>query len=233
MEPFRAGNAASSTPSTIFPSSCTGRCGRSSSWVRSSIGPLVALIALFFRRYRLAIALLIATVAKLVFERLVKVVSSRQRPGTSIGSDVHLRGDVSAVGESFVSGHAVLIAAIAGLVTPYLPGPMEDRSVGRRRPRHGDARVRRRPQSGRRRVWRSLGSGDRRASQPVPGTTSERSSPMTMATRIEEVRHRMFERRVHALIVAAGLLLVALTLGIIIAARSVHLRGAGRSTTGG
>jgi membrane-associated phospholipid phosphatase len=86
------------------------------------IGPLVALIAVLFRRYRLAIALLIATAAKLVFERLVKVVSSRQRPGTSIGSDVHLRGDVSAVGESFVSGHAVLIAAIAGLVTPYLPG---------------------------------------------------------------------------------------------------------------
>jgi len=70
----------------------------------------------------LAIALLIATVAKLVCERLVKVVSSRQRPGTSIGPDVHLRGDVSPVGESFVSGHAVLIAAIAGLVTPYLPG---------------------------------------------------------------------------------------------------------------
>lgn len=86
------------------------------------VGPLVALIAVFFRRYRLAIALLLATVAKLVFERLVKVVSSRQRPGTSIGPDVHLRGDVSAVGESFVSGHAVLIAAIAGLVTPYLPG---------------------------------------------------------------------------------------------------------------
>ena len=40
---------------------------------------------------------------------------------------------------------------------------------------------------------------------------------MTMATGIEEVRHRMFERRVHALVVASALLLVALTLGIIIA----------------
>ena len=86
------------------------------------IGPLAALVALLFRKYRLAIALLVATVAKLVCERLVKVVSSRQRPGTSIGPDVHLRGVVSPVGESFVSGHAVLIAAIAGLVTPYLPG---------------------------------------------------------------------------------------------------------------
>lgn len=86
------------------------------------IGPAAAIIAVLFHRYRLAIAILIATVAKLASERLVKVVSSRQRPGTSIGPDVHLRGDVSPVGESFVSGHAVLIAAIAGLVTPYLPG---------------------------------------------------------------------------------------------------------------
>jgi membrane-associated phospholipid phosphatase len=57
-----------------------------------------------------------------VLERVVKVLASRQRPGTSIGTDVHLRGDVTATGESFVSGHAVLIAAIAGLVVPYLPG---------------------------------------------------------------------------------------------------------------
>jgi undecaprenyl-diphosphatase len=53
---------------------------------------------------------------------LVKAIVSRQRPGTSIGPDVHLRGDVTPTGESFVSGHAVLVAAIAGLVTAYLPG---------------------------------------------------------------------------------------------------------------
>lgn len=86
------------------------------------VGPLVALIAALLRRYRLAIAVLIATLAKLLMERAVKVVASRQRPGTSIGGDVHLRGDVTATGESFVSGHAVLVAAIAGLITPYLPG---------------------------------------------------------------------------------------------------------------
>ena len=33
-------------------------------------------------------------------------------------------------GESFVSGHAVLVAALAGVVTPYLPGPLADRAVG-------------------------------------------------------------------------------------------------------
>jgi membrane-associated phospholipid phosphatase len=87
-----------------------------------AVGPVVAIVAALLRRFRLALAVLVATVAKLVLERVVKAFVSRQRPGTSIGQDVHLRGDVSAVGESFVSGHAVLIAAIAGLVTPYLPG---------------------------------------------------------------------------------------------------------------
>jgi undecaprenyl-diphosphatase len=87
-----------------------------------AVGPVVAIVAALLRRFRLAIAVLIATVAKLGLERVVKTIASRQRPGTSIGANVHLRGDVTAVGESFVSGHAVLIAAIAGLVTLYLPG---------------------------------------------------------------------------------------------------------------
>jgi membrane-associated phospholipid phosphatase len=87
-----------------------------------AVGPVVAIIAALLKRFRLAIAVLIATVAKLVLERVVKAMASRQRPGTSIGTAVHLRGDVTATGESFVSGHAVLIAAIAGLVTMYLPG---------------------------------------------------------------------------------------------------------------
>jgi undecaprenyl-diphosphatase len=86
------------------------------------VGPAVAIVAAILHRYRLAIAVLIATAAKLGSERLVKGVASRQRPGTSIGPDVHMRGVVSPSGESFVSGHAVLVAAIAGLVTPYLPG---------------------------------------------------------------------------------------------------------------
>ena len=47
---------------------------------------------------------------------------SRERPGTSVGPDIHVRGDVSVIGESFVSGHAVLIAALAAIVTPYLRG---------------------------------------------------------------------------------------------------------------
>jgi membrane-associated phospholipid phosphatase len=86
------------------------------------IGPIVVVVAAVTRRFRLALAALVATVAKLVAERAVKAVVSRQRPGTSIGPDVHLRGKVSLSGESFVSGHAVLVTALATLVSPYLPG---------------------------------------------------------------------------------------------------------------
>ena len=86
------------------------------------VGPIAAIIAALFRKFRLALALLIATVAKLGLERVVKQMVSRQRPGTSVGHDVHLRGDVSVSGESFVSGHALLAAAIACLVVPYLKG---------------------------------------------------------------------------------------------------------------
>lgn len=86
------------------------------------VGPIVALVAAIFRHFRLAAAILLATVAKLMLERVVKDIVSRQRPGTSIGPDAHLRGDVSSHGPSFVSGHAVLITALAGLVAPYLRG---------------------------------------------------------------------------------------------------------------
>jgi undecaprenyl-diphosphatase len=82
----------------------------------------VAVVAAVCRRFRLAAAVVVATVAKLGLERVVKAIVSRQRPGTSVGLEVHLRGDVSISGESFVSGHAVLVAALAGLVSPYLPG---------------------------------------------------------------------------------------------------------------
>ena len=86
------------------------------------VGPIAAIIAAIYRKFRLAAVLVVATVAKLGLERVVKMLVSRERPGTSIGRDVHLRGNVSLQGESFVSGHAVLVAAIACLVVPYLRG---------------------------------------------------------------------------------------------------------------
>lgn len=86
------------------------------------VGPIVAIAAAVMRRWRLAAAVLVATVAKLVLERVVKAMVTRERPATSIGPDVETRGDVSIAGESFVSGHAILVTAIAALVAPYLPG---------------------------------------------------------------------------------------------------------------
>lgn len=87
------------------------------------IGPIVALVAWLLHHRRLAIAALTATALKLVTERIVKVFIDRQRPGTSIGNDVILRGDVHAEGQSFVSGHAIMVFAIAAMVSPYLSRP--------------------------------------------------------------------------------------------------------------
>jgi glycosyltransferase 2 family protein len=83
--------------------------------------PIVAVLALSVRQYWLALAVVVAGVAKLVSERIVKAVVTRERPATSIGSDVETRGDVSVSGESFVSGHAILAAAVAMVVAPYVP----------------------------------------------------------------------------------------------------------------
>ena len=85
------------------------------------VGPVVAIVAAITRRFRLALAALIATGAKLVLEPMVKDIVDRQRPATSIGGDVELRGDVPTHGESFPSGHAALVAALAAVVAPYLP----------------------------------------------------------------------------------------------------------------
>jgi len=84
-------------------------------------GPVLALVAAVTRRYRLALALVGVTVAKLVLERVVKAMVTRERPGQSIGEEAELRGDVSGAGESFVSGHAVMIAAMVSVIVPYLP----------------------------------------------------------------------------------------------------------------
>jgi undecaprenyl-diphosphatase len=86
------------------------------------VGPLLAVVAVAHRQVRLGIALLLATAAKLGLERVVKEIVSRPRPGTSIGRDIHARGTVSLHGPSFVSGHAVLVTALACVLVPYLRG---------------------------------------------------------------------------------------------------------------
>jgi undecaprenyl-diphosphatase len=77
-------------------------------------------VAAWLRQWWVAAAVAGAVVLKLAFETVVKEIVERSRPGTSIG-DITMRGDVSAGGLSFVSGHAVIVTAVAGLLTPILP----------------------------------------------------------------------------------------------------------------
>jgi undecaprenyl-diphosphatase len=80
---------------------------------------VVAIGALAFRRWRLAAALVLVVPLKLALERVVKLLVQRERPGTTVG-DAVLRG-VHPAGLSFVSGHAIITFAIAGLLALVLP----------------------------------------------------------------------------------------------------------------
>jgi membrane-associated phospholipid phosphatase len=80
---------------------------------------VVAAGALAFRRWRLAVALVLVVPLKLAAERVPKQLVQRERPGTTV-PDAILRG-VPHGGLSFVSGHAVITFAIAGLVALVLP----------------------------------------------------------------------------------------------------------------
>jgi membrane-associated phospholipid phosphatase len=87
-----------------------------------AVGPAVALVALLTRRPRLAIAALLVTALKLAVERLVIwPLVFRARPGTSTPGAI-VRGDTPVDGAAFVSGHVILITALAWIVTPYLHG---------------------------------------------------------------------------------------------------------------
>jgi membrane-associated phospholipid phosphatase len=80
---------------------------------------IIAAGALAFRRWRLAAALVLVVPLKLAAERVPKQLVHRERPGTSV-PDAILRG-VPHGGLSFVSGHAIITFAIAGLLALVLP----------------------------------------------------------------------------------------------------------------
>jgi membrane-associated phospholipid phosphatase len=80
---------------------------------------VVAVGVLAFRRWRLAAALVLVVPCKLALERMVKLLVQRERPGTTV-PDAVLRG-VHPAGLSFVSGHAIITFAIAGLLALVLP----------------------------------------------------------------------------------------------------------------
>jgi undecaprenyl-diphosphatase len=95
-------------------------------WIFQQLGNVVValLIGLFLaallRRPKLAAAAVLAVGAKLWLEQVVKSIVERSRPGTSVG-DVIFRGQVSAHGLSFVSGHAVIAVAMATALSAVLP----------------------------------------------------------------------------------------------------------------
>jgi membrane-associated phospholipid phosphatase len=80
---------------------------------------VVAVGALVFRRWRLAAALVLVVPLKLAAERVAKLLVERERPGTTV-PDAILHG-VPSAGLSFVSGHAIITYAIAGLLVLVLP----------------------------------------------------------------------------------------------------------------
>jgi len=86
-----------------------------------AIGPVVAVIALVARRPRLAIAALLATAGKLLGERALWEIVQRERPAVTEPGAI-IRGGVATTGLSFVSGHVVLVTALAWVASPYLHG---------------------------------------------------------------------------------------------------------------
>ena len=94
-------------------------------WIFQQLGNLVVaflavvVVAIILRRWQLGVAAVIAVVAKLQLEDVVKSVVERSRPGTSVG-DAILRGQVSFSGLSFVSGHAVIAVACATALSAVL-----------------------------------------------------------------------------------------------------------------
>jgi len=83
--------------------------------------PLLAAAAALFRRLRLAATLAAATLLKIWLEDVAKTFVERGRPAETV-PEVILRGQAAAHGLSFPSGHAMVIFAVATLVTPYLKG---------------------------------------------------------------------------------------------------------------
>jgi undecaprenyl-diphosphatase len=86
-----------------------------------AVGPAFAIVALIFRKWRLAIAGILVTVGKLLAERSVWHFVQRERPGVTI-PDAIVRGDTATHGLSFVSGHVILLVGLAVVIEPYLRG---------------------------------------------------------------------------------------------------------------
>lgn len=85
------------------------------------VGPIIAVVALVLRRWRLALAAFLVTLGKLAAERTVWHYVTRQRPGVT-EPDAIVRGGTATSGVAFVSGHVILVTALAWVIAPYLRG---------------------------------------------------------------------------------------------------------------
>ena len=93
-------------------------------WVPMQLGnflvvPAAVLVALAFRRWRLALGLGLAGGAVYLLAKEVKHVVLRGRPDTVL-ADVIIRGDHPR-GLGFVSGHIAVVTALAVVAWPWLP----------------------------------------------------------------------------------------------------------------
>jgi undecaprenyl-diphosphatase len=102
-------------------------------WVPMQFGNLVVglvagvVVAALLRDWAIAIAVVVATLLKLVVERVIRrrmtaFAAVRQRPGTSEPGAILRGDDVPKAGASFPSGHVILAAAIATVLSSAL-GP--------------------------------------------------------------------------------------------------------------
>ena len=92
-------------------------------WVVMQLGnvlvvPTSAALAAAFRRWWLAIELLVAGAGTYLVAKVVKGVVPRGRPSELL-ADVVIRG-AAAHGRGFVSGHAATLAALAAVAWPWL-----------------------------------------------------------------------------------------------------------------
>jgi membrane-associated phospholipid phosphatase len=87
------------------------------------IVPVLAVVALGFRRIRLAAAFAISGTLVWVIAKVIKRLVERGRPGELLGN-VILR-HAPAAGNGFISGHAAVAFAMAAVVTPYLNKKMQ------------------------------------------------------------------------------------------------------------
>jgi undecaprenyl-diphosphatase len=107
---FRAVN---DLPSAIYPVPA---------WLFMQLGnflvvPITALVALAFRRFRMAATIAVAGMGTYVLAKVVKRFVERGRPAKFV-PDLHIHGAASH-GLGYVSGHVAVICAIAVAVWPY------------------------------------------------------------------------------------------------------------------